>query len=72
MTFGQRNHDFAVAQTNVQIAYIEAERENLELRDLVSDMWELMRRSGTTTGAWGPCKEILGRIHALGIEVDDG
>ena len=46
MSFEQRNEDFCKAQTDVQMAYIEAEREvrqlkaeNAKLRELVADMW---------------------------------
>ena len=42
----QRNADFCRAQTDAQLAYIEAERrvveledENAKLRELVRDMW---------------------------------
>ena len=47
MSWGQRNIDFCNAQTNAQMAYIEAEREvvrleaeNAKLRGLCSDMYE--------------------------------
>ena len=46
MSWEQRNADFCNAQTDAQMAYIEAEREvkrlqdeNAELRELVRDAW---------------------------------
>lgn len=46
MSWEQRNADFCNAQTDAQMAYIEAEREvdrlqteNAKLRELVRDMW---------------------------------
>lgn len=50
----------------------------VRLEELALDMWELMDGGGLTTGARGPCKEILCRMHELGInarckyELDDG
>lgn len=49
MGWEQRNADFCKAQTDAQMAYIEAEREvdqlqaeNARLRELVADMWDGM------------------------------
>ncbi len=50
MSFEQRSQDFVSAQTDAQMAYIEAERENKALRELVEDMYGYYV-SGTLT----PC-----------------
>ena len=49
MSLEQRNADFCKAQTDAQMAYIEAEREvdrlqaeNTKLRELVQDMYGVM------------------------------
>ena len=50
MSWEQRNADFCNAQTDAQMAYIEAEREvdrlqteNAELRELVRDLWPFVK-----------------------------
>ena len=40
MSLNKRVRDFARAQTDVQIAYINAEVENKRLRGLLSDLWK--------------------------------
>lgn len=40
MSHGQRNHDFASAQADAQMAYIEAERENKALCELCADLYK--------------------------------
>ena len=52
----------------VQTLRYVPEAENAKLRELIIDLWHLMDGGGLTTGAWGPCKEFLDRMHELGIE----
>ncbi len=63
MSWEQRNHDFAKAQTDAQMAYIEAERENKQLRELVRDMYRDF--DGTMDFA-----DYERRMRELEIEVD--
>ena len=70
MSWEQRNADFCNAQTDAQMAYIEAEREvdrlqteNAKLRELVRDMCEHMPE---------PCNgdkcQYVRRMHELGVD----
>ena len=79
MSWEQRNADFCAAQTDAQMAYIEAEREvdrlqteNEKLRKLVADMW---REGMCECGSLGKCAtcmyEYPTRMRELGIEVSD-
>ena len=77
MSWEQRNADFCNAQTDAQMAYIEAEREvdrlqaeNAKLRELVRDM----RHEGMCEcGSRGKCAsceyDYPTRMRELGIEV---
>ena len=77
MSWEQRNADFCNAQTDAQMAYIEAEREvdrlqaeNEKLRKLV----EYMHRCFVRGHDWGPyCAGetvwVEQRMRELGIEV---
>ena len=73
MSWEQRNADFCNAQTDVQMAYIEAEREvdrlqaeNAKLRELVRDMceWAYVDSSCDLEDRFAD------RMRELGIEVD--
>lgn len=69
MSWEQRNNDFCIAQTNAQMAFIEAEREvvrledeNAKLRELVRDMWH-------DRFFLGDAFEYYDRMEELGVEV---
>ena len=73
MSWEQRNADFCNAQTDAQMAYIEAEREvdrlqteNAKLRELVRDMceWAYVDSSCDLEDRFAD------RMRELGIEVD--
>ena len=76
MSWEQRNADFCNAQTDAQMAYIEAEREvdrlqteNAKLRELVCMM---LRVAGVaeyaTDSEW---QVVTDYLRELGIEVDE-
>lgn len=62
----QRNHDFSAAQTDAQMAYIEAERECRELRELIVDLL----RNGEFVPPLGD--EFLRRAKVFGIDPWEG
>ena len=73
MSWEQRNADFCDAQTDAQMAYIEAEREvdrlqteNAKLRELVRDMceWAYVDSSCDLEDRFAD------RMREMGIEVD--
>ena len=73
MSWEQRNADFCNAQTDAQMAYIEAEREvdrlqteNAKLRELVQDMceWAYVDSSCDLEDRFAD------RMRELGIEVE--
>ena len=77
MGWEQRNADFCKAQTDAQMAYIEAEREvdqlqaeNARLRELVADLYaEMITYSNApnyNASVWAP------KLRELGVEVDHG
>ena len=83
MSWEQRNADFCNAQTDAQMAYIEAEREvdrlqteNAKLRELVRDYDKVL---DDAVYVWGTVADFLGygrkydalhdRMMELGIEV---
>ena len=85
MSREQRNADFCNAQTDAQMAYIEAEREvdelqteNAKLRELVRDYDKVL---DDAVYVWGTVADFLGygrkydalhdRMMELGIEVDE-
>lgn len=75
MGWEQRNADFCKAQTDAQMAYIEAEREvdqlqaeNAKLRELVEDMAAEMRGLGVDFTRVGWC-DYADRMRELGVEV---
>ena len=83
MSWEQRNADFCNAQTDAQMAYIEAEREVDRLQTENAKLRELVRIAGTycVNGLCGKddgCPLYLGkpycalpdRMRELGIEVD--
>jgi hypothetical protein len=83
MSWEQRNADFCSAQTDAQMAYIEAEREVDRLQTENAKLRELVRIAGTycVNGLCGKddgCPLYLGkpycalpdRMRELGIEVD--
>ena len=76
MSWEQRNADFCNAQTNAQMAYIEAEREvdrlqaeNAKLRELVRDMWQ---EGMCECGSLGKCASCMydypTRMRELGVD----
>ena len=75
MSWEQRNADFCNAQTDAQMAYIEAEREvdrlqteNAKLRELVRMMLRVAGVAEYATDAeW---QTITHYLRELGIEVD--
>ena len=77
MGWEQRNADFCKAQTDAQMAYIEAEREvdqlqaeNAKLRELVRDMWRDGMCECDERGACAECEyHFPVRMRELGIEV---
>ena len=78
MSWEQRNADFCNAQTDAQMAYIEAEREvdrlqaeNAKLRELVEYMHRCFVR-GHDWGRYcaGEMVWVEQRMRELGIEVD--
>ena len=82
MSLEQRIHDFSKAQADVQLAYIEAEREVDRLQTENAKLRELVRIAGTycVNGLCGKddgCPLYLGkpycalpdRMRDLGIEV---
>lgn len=78
MSWEQRNADFCNAQTDAQMAYIEAEREvdrlqteNAKLRELVRDMWHEGMCECGSRGKCASCEyDYPTRMRELGIEVD--
>lgn len=77
MGWEQRNADFCKAQTDAQMAYIEAEREvdqlqaeNARLRELCADLYaEMITYSNApnyNASVWAP------KLRELGVEVDHG
>ncbi|MEE1210294.1 MAG: hypothetical protein U0K60_09680 [Parafannyhessea umbonata] len=73
MSWEQRNADFCNAQTDAQMAYIEAEREvdrlqteNAKLRELVEDMWLQLLNAYDRKEV----DEFVDRMRELGVEVD--
>lgn len=69
MSWEQRNADFCKAQTDVQIAYIEAERrvkeletENAKLRELIADLWEYIHIGTAQDG-----QSLHDRTRELGV-----
>lgn len=73
MSWEQRNADFCNAQTDAQMAYIEAEREvdrlqteNAKLRELIADLWEYIHIGTAQDG-----QSLHDRTRELGIEVDE-
>lgn len=77
MGWEQRNADFCKAQTDAQMAYIEAEREvdqlqaeNARLRELVEDMLDCIE----IRTAWHRpltdemCEEFAQRARELGVD----
>ena len=77
MGWEQRNADFCKAQTDAQMAYIEAEREvdqlqaeNAKLRELCADLYaEMITYSNApnyNASVWAP------KLRELGVEVDHG
>ena len=86
MGWEQRNADFCKAQTDAQMAYIEAEllrRENAKLRELLSvmaycnqfrrdcDGCRMNGAAGIVTERAG-CDELLDRLRELGVTDHDG
>jgi len=77
MSWEQRNADFCNAQTDAQMAYIEAEREvdrlqaeNAKLRELVADMWHEGMCECGSRGKCASCEyDYPTRMRELGIEV---
>jgi len=76
MSWEQRNADFCNAQTDAQMAYIEAEREvvrlqteNAKLRELVRDMYTVMVTDAANCDVTYP-EQFDGRMRELGVEVD--
>lgn len=76
MSWEQRNADFCNAQTDAQMAYIEAEREvdrlqteNAKLRELVADMWN---EGMCECGSRGKCARCEygypDRMRELGVD----
>lgn len=82
MSWEQRNADFCKAQTDAQMAYIEAEREvgrleteNAKLRELVSSYasmseYLLARQPMLLPYKANELQELDEKRHELGIEVD--
>jgi len=79
VSWEQRNADFCKAQTEAQMAYIEAERmvaklqdENAKLRELVSIAWKCIH-SGLSCS---DCRLVAGGCTLQSamreLEVDDG
>ena len=77
MGWEQRNADFCKAQTDAQMAYIEAEREvdqlqaeNARLRELCADLYaEMITYSNApnyNASVWAP------KLREWGVEVDHG
>ena len=79
MSWEQRNADFCNAQTDAQMAYIEAEREvdeleteNAKLRELVRDMWHDGMCECDERGACAECEyHYTDRMRELGVEVGE-
>ena len=79
MSWEQRNADFCNAQTDAQMAYIEAEREvdrlqteNAKLRELVRDMWHEGMCECGSRGKCASCEyDYPTRMRELGIEEDE-
>lgn len=69
MSFEQRNADFCKAQTDVQMAYIEAEREVKQLKAESAKLRELVRDAiyARDDADWA---SIVSTAIALGVEVD--
>lgn len=73
MSWEQRNADFCNAQTDAQMAYIEAEREvdrlqteNAKLRELVRDLWEYIYIGTAQDG-----QSLHDRTRELGVSDHD-
>ena len=71
MSWEQRNAAFCNAQTDAQMAYIEAEREvdrlqteNAKLRELVADMWLQLLNAYDRKEV----DEFVDRMHELGVD----
>ena len=78
MSWEQRNADFCNAQTDAQMAYIEAEREvdrlqteNAKLRELVSELYQCSRQVGCNHCDYKDGCSMFDRMRDLGIEVDE-
>lgn len=78
MSWEQRNNDFCAAQTNAQMAYIEAEREVVRLEDENAKLRELLqdvaicacgRYCHGCPHQYDGCDRDE-RLRELGIEVD--
>ena len=79
MSWEQRNADFCNAQTDAQMAYIEAEREvdrlqteNAKLRELVRELYHELDAATQyeAGGSRGVVSEFADRMRELGIEED--
>ena len=76
MSWEQRNADFCAAQTDAQMAYIEAEREvdrlqteNAKLRELVRDMWHEGMCECGSRGKCASCEyDYPARMRELGVD----
>lgn len=53
------------------MSYDEMCERVADLEELATDMFELLDRSGATSGAFGPCMELLKRMRLLRIEICD-
>jgi len=76
VSWEQRNADFCKAQTEAQMAYIEAERmvaklqdENAKLRELVDELWSLAYGYVPHESELDAARDMM---RELGVEVDDG
>ena len=74
MSWEQRNADFCNAQTDAQMAYIEAEREvdrlqteNAKLRELVDELYPLADYGAMDASELDRAHDLM---RELGIEVD--
>ena len=72
MGWEQRNADFCKAQTDAQMAYIEAEREvdqlqaeNAKLRELLQRTWDAFHNATAREFV-----SVKNELRELGIEVD--
>lgn len=77
MSLEQRNSDFCKAQTDAQMAYIEAEREvdrlqteNAKLRKLCGIIYGRLQSAEEVTEMGLVDARLTRRMHELGIEVD--